>query len=397
MSKLSLCTIVKNEEVSLPKCLASVKDTVDEMVILDTGSTDRTVEIAREFGARVYNFQWCDDFSAARNEALKYVQGDWILILDADEVLNPEIGPEMRAAIANPNYLVVNLIRQEVGASQSPYSLLSRLFRHHPALKFSRPYHALIDDSVAQLRQKETNWKIVDLPSVAIFHYGYQPEAINALDKYERARKAMTGFLAQHPNDSYTCSKLGGLYLQIGQEKEGIRLLKRGLKCNRGNPHTTYELHYHLANAYARQQKLEPAAKHYRKAIEQPILAQLKIGAYNNLGSLLQLAGDLLNAQRAYEIALQITPDFAVGYYNLGMTLKAMGRWQEAIAAYQKALKLAPNYAACHQNLGVVLYKVGKLAESLESFQKAIALYDSQNSQEAERLRQGLRQLGMVE
>jgi glycosyltransferase involved in cell wall biosynthesis len=88
---LSLCMIVKNEQASLPQALTSVKDIVDEMVVLDTGSTDQTVEIARKFSAKVYHFEWCNDFSAARNEALKYVQGKWVLVLDADEVLTAEI------------------------------------------------------------------------------------------------------------------------------------------------------------------------------------------------------------------------------------------------------------------------------------------------------------------
>ena len=118
--KLSFCMIVKNEEASLPQCLNSVKDVVDEMVVLDTGSTDKTVEIAKEFGAKVYHFEWCNDLSAARNESLKYVQGDWVLVLDADEVLTPEIVPQMKQAMMSDRHLVVNLIRQEVGASQSP-------------------------------------------------------------------------------------------------------------------------------------------------------------------------------------------------------------------------------------------------------------------------------------
>jgi glycosyltransferase involved in cell wall biosynthesis len=74
--KLSLCAIAKNEEATLPKCLSSVKGVVDEIVLLDTGSSDRTIEVAQNFGAKVYNYQWCNDFSAARNEALKYVQCD---------------------------------------------------------------------------------------------------------------------------------------------------------------------------------------------------------------------------------------------------------------------------------------------------------------------------------
>ncbi|NEQ17165.1 MAG: glycosyltransferase family 2 protein, partial [Moorea sp. SIO3E2] len=76
--------IVKDEEESLPQCLSSVKDVVDEMVVLDTGSTDRTIEVAQSYGARVYQFEWCNDFAAARNQALKYVQGEWVLVLDAD-------------------------------------------------------------------------------------------------------------------------------------------------------------------------------------------------------------------------------------------------------------------------------------------------------------------------
>ena len=80
-STVSLCMIVKNEEAYLADCLASAKPFVDEMVIVDTGSTDRTVEIAERFGAKVFHFPWCDDFAAARNESLRHASGDWILVL----------------------------------------------------------------------------------------------------------------------------------------------------------------------------------------------------------------------------------------------------------------------------------------------------------------------------
>ena len=79
--------IVKNEEAFLEKCLLSVQGLVDEIVIVDTGSTDKTKEIALKFTSKVYDFEWCDNFAAARNESLKYATGDWILVLDADEVI----------------------------------------------------------------------------------------------------------------------------------------------------------------------------------------------------------------------------------------------------------------------------------------------------------------------
>ena len=121
---LSLCMIVRDEEQRLSSCLNSVKDCVDNVVIVDTGSIDCTVEIAQTFNeqlpTQVHHFTWCNDFSAARNAALNKVTGDWVLVLDADERLVKGIAPDIRSAIAVPDRLVVNLIRQEIGADQSP-------------------------------------------------------------------------------------------------------------------------------------------------------------------------------------------------------------------------------------------------------------------------------------
>ncbi len=396
MTRLSLCTIVKNEEQSLPKCLETVRDLVDDIVILDTGSTDKTVEIAEQFGAKVYYFEWCNDFAIARNEALRYVEGEWVLVLDADEVLNPAIAPQLKQVIESDDNLVVNLIRQEVGAAQSPYSLVSRLFRRHRDIKFTRPYHALIDDSVREILTKEPQWRVINLEEVAILHYGYQAEAINSLDKYTRARVMMEKFLATHPHDPYVCSKLGALYLQSGSVKTGIKFLKQGLKSNLADPPVLFELYYSLGNAYNRQQDYERAKKQYQKAIEQPILPILKIGAYNNLGSLLLNLGNLQEARQALLQTIKLDPNFALGYYNLGMVLKTMGQTDKAIAAYQKAIELNPNYAPAYQNLGVVFYKTGYMKESIETFQRAIALYEQQNPQLARELRQNLKRIGLV-
>lgn len=396
MTKLSLCTIVKNEEKSLPKCLEAVRDVVDEIVILDTGSTDRTVEIAEQFGAKVHYFDWCNDFAIARNEALKYVTGEWVLVLDADEILSSSIVPQLKQAIAVDDNLVVNLIRYEIGASQSPYSLVSRLFRHHRDIKFTRPYHALIDDSVSEVLTKEPQWKIINLDEVAILHYGYQAEAIASLDKYTRARVMMEKFLATHPHDPYVCSKLGALYLQTGSLKTGIKFLKQGLKSNLANPSVLFEIYYSLGNAYNRDRDYERAKKQYEKAIAQPILPILKIGAYNNLGSLLLNLGNLQEAQQALLKTIKLDPNFSMGYYNLGMLFKTMGQMEKAIAAYQKAIELNPHYAPAYQNLGVVFYKNGYMKESIATFKKAMALYQQQNPQLAKELQKNLREIGLV-
>ncbi len=392
---LSLCIIVKNEELSLPQCLTSVKNVVDEIVLLDTGSTDRTVEIAQQFDTKVHHFTWCNDFSAARNEALKYVTGDWILVLDADEILTPSIVPQLQQAIQSDSHLLINLVRHEVGAEQSPYSLVSRLFRNHPKISFSRPYHALVDDSVSLIITTEPHWQIGYLPDVAILHEGYQKAAIAHHNKFAKAQAAMEGFLATHPTDPYVCSKLGALYIESGKITQGIELLQRGLTSNPSDQ-ILYELHYHLGIAYTQTGNIDQALHHYHAASQLPVYPMLKIGAYNNLGSLLKASGDLQTALIAYTTTLEIDPNFAVGHYNRGMTLKALGLFNDAIASYQRALDLNPNYAEAYQNLGVVLLKIGKLQDSLTAFGQAIVLHEQNNPAEAQRLRQGLQEMGYL-
>ncbi|MFQ4144323.1 tetratricopeptide repeat protein [Chlorogloeopsis sp. ULAP02] len=388
--------IVKNEERVLPKCLGSVKNVVDEMVVLDTGSSDRTPQIAQKFGATVHHFQWCNDFSAARNAALKYVTGDWILVLDADESLTQKIVPQLREAMHSEEYLLINLLRQEVGAVQSPYSLVSRLFRNHPKIRFSRPYHALVDDSVTEILRQEPHWQIGYLQGVAILHSGYQKSAITQSNKHFKAQKAMEEFLATHPHDPYVCSKLGALYVETGKIAEGVDLLAKGVKIAGDNYDILYELYYHLGIACSRLQNVKQAIVYYQAAIKLPIYPMLKLGAYNNLGNLLKATGDFKGAKTAYETALQIDPSFATGHYNLGMTLKAMGLFTEAIASYQKAIVLNPKNADAYQNLGVVLLKVGNVQGSLKAFRQAITIHEKHNPEEAKRLRQGLHEMGLM-
>jgi tetratricopeptide (TPR) repeat protein len=384
--------IVRDEQELLPRCLSSVRSLVDQMVVVDTGSTDRTREIAQSYGANVYPFAWCQDFAAARNESLKHAQGEWILVLDADEVLLPEMIPTLRQAMQPSQHLVINLLRQEIGAAQAPYSLISRLFRNHPAIAFHRPYHELIDDSVSAILQQEPHWQIVTLPDVAMRHTGYQSAAIAQRQKRDRARDLMAAYLTQQPNDTYICNKLGALYLDSGDVAKGLELLQIGLQST--EPPVLYEVHYHLGSAYGQLQQVAEAERHYQAAVEQPIAPMLKLGAYNNWGNLRLEQGDPMWAKGLYERVVAIDPTFAAGHYNLGMALRSMGQLAEAIAHYQQAIQLNPAYAEAYQNLGVALLKLGQVPASLDAFRQAIDLHQAQNSPEAERLRQGLQAMG---
>src|SRR5262249_33980822 len=98
--RVSLCMIVRDEEANLPACLASAADLVDEVVVVDTGSTDRTREVAARFGARVFDFPWVDDFAAARNESLRHATGDWVFWMDADDRLDEDNRGRLRGLFA---------------------------------------------------------------------------------------------------------------------------------------------------------------------------------------------------------------------------------------------------------------------------------------------------------
>lgn len=122
---VTLCMIVKNEEAILANCLRSVRDWVDEMVVVDTGSTDGTVALAESFGARVEHFTWCDDFAAARNYALEFVKTPWLLTLDADDILlNPEDMPRaLEYARKNRIDGIYSVYKQEQSCFQRRLSL----------------------------------------------------------------------------------------------------------------------------------------------------------------------------------------------------------------------------------------------------------------------------------
>lgn len=194
---LSACLIVRDEEAMLPGCLQSLTDLADEIVVLDTGSTDRTVELARAHGARVERFTWIDDFAAARNAALAAIRGEWVLVIDADERLAPGAADAIRAVIAAPappRTLWLPLIESVdatgavLGADHMP-----RLWRHDPALRFAgRVHEQLVADG--PLRH-------VVADAIRLIHLGYDPAITTARAKRARNRALLLAEQAERPAD----------------------------------------------------------------------------------------------------------------------------------------------------------------------------------------------------
>ena len=374
---LSLSMIVRNEEARIAACLASVQDLADEMVVVDTGSSDATVSLARAAGARVEQIDWPGDFAPARNSALTFLNGDWVLVLDADEQLRPEVIPVLKQLMAEPDALVINLLRYEVGAAMAPYSSVSRLFRRHPAIRWSRPYHSMIDDSVQELLTSEPHWRILDCAEPAILHDGYRPELLAGTDKAERLRQAMEAELKAHPGDPYASAKLGGLLISEGRHDQALPLLRQGLEQTATQDAERYELLVHLALALSPNDPVGAVAA-YRQALAIDRDPRISLGAQINLAARLMEQGDLDEAIQLTQAATQAAPEVALSWTNLGLMQRRRGDIAAALAAYSQAIALDPNNASCHQNRAVALLLGGDIDGARSAFRTAITLLDTQ-------------------
>jgi tetratricopeptide (TPR) repeat protein len=346
----------------------------------------------------VEQIPWPGDFAPARNQALQWVSGDWVLVLDADERLRPEAWAPLRALMAQPDVLLINLLRHERGAAQSPYSNVSRLFRRHPAIQWSRAYHSMVDDSVAELLQREPHWRIADCPEPALLHDGYRPELLAQGNKAQRLRAAMEAELERRPGDPYACAKLGSLEVAEGNRERGIALLQQGLEQCPDSAHPErYELLLHLALAQGAAPT--PAADAlYRQALALPLAPRLTLAARLNLAAQLLERGELQEAEALCQRATAVAPEIGLGWYNLGLIRRRQGDLAGALEAYREARRVQPDHPETHQNLAVALLLGGDIEGARASFRQAIALLGAQGrSEEARRLRQQAGELVKLE
>jgi hypothetical protein len=221
---LSVCLIARNEEKSLPRALASVRGIADEVVVVDTGSTDRTVEIAKQSGAVVCHFPWCDDFSAARNCALDRAKGDWIFWLDADEELLPESFDELRSNLTREDALGFFIRRQDLKrADQLDFFTVMwqlRLFRRRDDLRFLGRCHP----DFRNLTEVETKTgQVVHHSAVTIRHYGYIGELVPA--KLRRGARLMELELKDRPGQLYYLIEYGRTLLML-EDPRGEEVLR---------------------------------------------------------------------------------------------------------------------------------------------------------------------------
>jgi Glycosyl transferase family 2 len=192
--QLSLCMIVRNEAANLPACLDSVAGLADDIVVVDTGSTDATRDIARAHGARVIDAPWTGDFAAARNLALAAALGEWILVLDADELLPHASRIRIRELISAPAHSAYNLVQKNRLVEGTHVSVhIVRLFPNDPRVRFERPIHEQVNTSL-----ERACIRIVDT-DIVFDHSGYASVTVLA-GKTERNRRIIEDALAREPD-----------------------------------------------------------------------------------------------------------------------------------------------------------------------------------------------------
>ena len=214
--RLSAVLIARDEEASLPRCLASLKGAVDEVVVLDTGSGDRTVAVAWERGASVFRGEWTDDFAAARNAALACAKGDWVLWIDADEEL--VVGAERVRALMDAGHdayeiEIENLVDEREEGDRFNHSAL-RLFRRGAETRWEGRVH----EQVVGLTGPK-----VRLEGPFLRHYGYRPSIMAAKDKAARTIALLEKALEECPEEPFQSFNLANALLVAGRPAEGYR------------------------------------------------------------------------------------------------------------------------------------------------------------------------------
>ncbi|UCC68331.1 MAG: tetratricopeptide repeat protein [Armatimonadota bacterium] len=412
---LSVCLIVKNEEQSLPRCLASLQGIADQMIVMDTGSTDATAEVARQFGAEVHKFEWCDDFAAARNAAIERAACEWVLVVDADEELPAESADQLRELLAGP---IPGSVCQLITHAPANHSGLSgtglvghpRLFRNGEGIHFEGAVHEQLVDGEGR------GFDEAVLTGIPVLHHGYLEPNAAAGDRGERNLRLLARRAREEPDNPAVLFYLGMAQLGYRQAEEGVAALQRALDLAEEDSayrvraavllahglellqrreqaedvlrstlaaHPQHpELLCALGHRSEEQGRVEDAIEAYRAAtrgrfgpmIDYQDFTCRDVKPRSRLAAIHLTRGEPQAAAREAREALAIRPEATEARHLLASALLSMGQHREARAELDLILAGNPDDAQAHNSLGVSLALEDKHGDAAREFEMALAL-----------------------
>lgn len=341
---LSLAMIVKDEEDCIKRCLDSIMNLVEEIVIVDTGSTDKTIEICRSYNnAQVFSYPWNNNFAEARNFGLDKVTGDWVLWLDADE----EVAGGDRDQLNHPTLFddydalsvpLINFYGERVDFDQFAQIAQPRLFRNHMGFRFENKIHEWLNVSSAYEKNR------VGFLDLKIYHYGYMDSQVENKQKSIR----------------------------------NVNLLLQELEEDKSHAWT----HYYLAMEYYRRRDFKKAFEH----VNQSISMFIKNGTipppsmlYSLKYSILIETGSWEGAWPSIKSAVTLFPDYVDLKFYMGVILYYKKMYQEALACFKECIELGENNLNYLSLKGLGSFRawffIGLCFEELRNEEEAISAY----------------------
>lgn len=424
--RVTLCMITRDEQRFLPECLARARAAVDEIVVVDTGSADGTVAIAESFGARVLHAPWQDDFSAPRNVGLAAATGDWILVLDADEFLQPGACERIRELVRNEAVLGYHLHFVNVyGDGRTLGVMMVRLFRNLPGIGYENVIHEQVTPSLQRLGQPLG--LVLTSADVEVEHHGYTDAVMDQRGKNERNERLFRKQMAARPDDVYTHYKYGDFLRRVpGRGDDARRLLERCLELIlAGSPSLPRELpyagevaalcaleaaragdleraravldtalrrfvptpnlHYLAASLALTEGRAEDAIRHYRRCLAyrgQVLVVPIQEGITGHvslvgIAQAWMLRGDLDRAEALLRQAIALEPAYEVAHLALSRLWLLRGDDRRALQVLADFLAVHPGSPGACQQTTLVLQRLGQVDAAKRMGRHAVQLLEA--------------------
>lgn len=363
---ISLCIIAKNEGDLIGQCIKSALPFVDQIVVVDTGSSDNTPQIAAKLGAEVWEFPWNNDFSAARNFSLEKAQNDWILFMDCDEEIDQSTGQLLLEAVKSDYYHAYYVNVKNILASNNQVTFNSiRLFRNLPQYRFRGKIHEQIADSIVENCGKEKIGRI----NFTLLHHGYNPEKVNIKAKIRRNITLLEEEQDNPENkNGFYLYNLGIEYIRQGKFQDALEKFIEALKLTTNTAGYAPSLVNKLIVCLIE-------LKRYRDALEQLAFFQTVYPDYSDL-YLLEAACHI-RCGRFSLARKNIEKANAVGNHNINYPVEGtifgqkphalLETYQDLILADQKKFKLSACILAnnVENNIARCLVSIGELADEI--------------------------------